>query len=194
MSKTYPLSYTAAGLRRDETVTLAQAFSRSGDWDEVRRQAVEDDLLMLRQVSSRRRVAGELVRRLKNLTPAECAFLADGPASALADAVIWLAICRTYPFIASFTTEVVGERWHDGVTTLNDGVYEAFVAEQAALHAELAQLKEQTGARLRSQLFTMLRAMGFLSQDGSLLPYLIPSEVAALLSDDDLAFFPTAVR
>ena len=194
MSKTYPLSYTAAGLRRDETVTLAQAFSRSGDWDEVRRQAVEDDLLMLRQVSSRRRVAGELVRRLKNLTPAECAFLADGPESASADAVIWLAICRTYPFIASFTTEVVGERWHDGVTTLNDGVYEAFVAEQAALHAELAQLKEQTGARLRSQLFTMLRAMGFLSQDGSLLPYLIPSEVAALLSDDDLAFFPTAVR
>ena len=194
MSKTYPLSYTAAGLRRDETVILAQAFSRSGDWDEVRRQAVEDDLLMLRQVSSRRRVAGELVRRLKNLTPAECAFLADGPASASADAVIWLAICRTYPFIASFTTEVVGERWHDGVTTLNDGVYEAFVAEQAALHAELAQLKEQTGARLRSQLFTMLRAMGFLSQDGSLLPYLIPSEVAALLSDDDLAFFPTAVR
>lgn len=194
MSKAYPLSYTAAGLRRDETVTLAQVFSRLGDWDEVRRRAVEEDLLMLRQVSSRHRVARELIRRLKNLTPAECAFLADGPASASADAVIWLAICRTYPFIASFTTEVVGERWHDGMTTINDGVYEAFVTEQAALHPELAQLKEQTAARLRLQLFTMLRAMGFLSQDGSLLPYLIPSEVAALLSDDDLAFFPTAVR
>lgn len=194
MSKIYPLSYTAAGLRRDETVALAQAFSRLGDWDEVRRQAVDDDLLMIRQVSSRRRVAGELIRRLKNLAPAECAFLANVPASASADAVIWLAICRTYPFIASFTTEVVRERWHDGVTTLNDGVYEAFVTEQAALHPELSQLKEQTAARLRLQLFTMLRTMGFLSQGGSLLPYLIPSDVAALLSDDDLALFPTAVR
>ena len=234
MADRYTLSYTAAGLRRAETALLASAYLELGSWEAVRAAAVENDLLMIRQPASRARVTGELIKRLKNLTPAELRAVAGNATGAqpvagnaaaagaqpgnatgagaqpvagnaaapgaqpptdapTADALIWVGICRTYAFVAEFTVEVAAQRWREGVRTLAPGAYEAFFDERAATHPELAGLSAQTAARLRSQLFTMYRAMGFLSAEGALVPYLLPKPARALVCPEDRAFFPTLV-
>ena len=193
MLKKYSLSYTAASLRRNESQTLAREFANTPDWDELRRRSVSEDLLMIRQESSRKRVTAELIKRLKNLTPAELNTLATTDDARVAEALAWLAICRTYEFVAEFTVHVAGARWHAGITTLGEGAYEEFRAQQAELHPELDSLSEQTSARLRSQLFTIMREMGFLLKDGSLVPYQFPPAAASVICDEDVAFFPTAV-
>lgn len=188
------LSYTAAGIRRAETVSLAKAYAGLRDWSAVRKSSVDDDLLMIRQESSRKRVTGELVKRLRNLMPAELAALAEPQSASLASALCWLAICRTYEFVRGFTVNVVGERWNEGVRTLPPGAYEAYVAEESAVHPELEALSDQTKARLRSQLFTMMREMGFLDKRQEMHPYLLPQGAASLIDEEDLAVFPTLVR
>ncbi|WP_322151110.1 DUF1819 family protein [Paratractidigestivibacter sp.] len=193
MPTKYALSYTAAGLRRVETQTLAREHRSTPDWAELRRRAIDEDLLMIRQVSSRKRVSGELIKRLRNLTPAELEALASADDARVAEALCWLAICRTYDFVAAFAVNVAGSRWHDGVTTLTDGVYEDFYAQQSELHPELASISDQTRARLRSQLFTIMREMGFLQKDGTLTAYQLPPAAAGLVCEADLALFPTAV-
>lgn len=194
MSKRLALSYTAAGIRRPETVTLAKAYAGCHDWGAVRKSSVDDDLLMIRRESSRKRVTSELVKRLKNLTPAEVAALADPPSADFANAVCWLAVCRTYEFVRGFVTGVVGSRWQEGERTLRYGAYEAYAAEEAVLHPELDTLSDQTKARLGSQLFTMMREMGFVDRAGSLQPYLLPAGVGSLVDPEELAIYPTLVR
>ena len=191
MSGRLSLSYTAAGIRRADTVALARAFADCGDWGVVRRRSIQDDLLMIRQESSCKRVTSELLKRLRTLLPAELAALADPPSADFANAVCWLAICRTYAFVRGFVTGVVGLRWQEGVRTLSAGAYEAYVDDEAELHPELVALSEQTKARLRSQLFTMLREMGFLDRADELHPYLLPEGIGPLIDPEDV--FPTLV-
>lgn len=188
------LSYTAAGIRRAETVALAKAYAELRDWSAVRKSSVDDDLLMIKQESSRKRVTGELVKRLRNLTPAELAALAEPQSASLASALCWLAICRTYEFVRGFTVNVVGERWNEGVRTLPPGAYEVYVVEESAVHPELEALSDQTKARLRSQLFTMMREMGFLDKSQEMHPYLLPQGASSLIDEEDLVIFPTLVR
>lgn len=188
------LSYTAAGIRRTETVTLAKAYAELQDWAAVRKSSVDDDLLMIRQESSRKRVTAELLKRLRNLTPAELAALAQPQSAGFASALCWLAICRTYEFIRGFTINIVGERWNEGVRTLPLGAYETYIAEESTIHPELEGLSDQTKARLRSQLFTMMREMGFLDKQQEMHPYLMPEGVSSIIDEEDFVFFPTLVR
>lgn len=188
------LSYTAAGIRRTETVTLAKAYAELQDWDAVRKTSVDDDLLMIRQESSRKRVTAELLKRLRNLTPAELTALVQPQSAGFASALCWLAICRTYEFVRGFTINVVGERWNEGVRTLPPGAYETYVSEESTMHPELEGLSDQTKARLRSQLFTMMREMGFLDRQQEMHPYLMPEGVSSTIDEEDFVFFPTLVR
>ena len=98
MAEKYALSYTAAGLRRIETATLAEAYlgACGGDWDALRKSSVEDDLLMIKQESSRKRVTGELIKRLKNYTPAEMKAIAAGLNSEAGNAVVWVGLRANY--------------------------------------------------------------------------------------------------
>lgn len=148
---------------------------------------------MIRRESSRKRVTSELVKRLRNLTPAELAALVDPPSTAFASALCWLSICRTYEFVYGFTVNVMGERWHEGVRTLPPGAYEAYVADVSVAHPELESLSDQTKERLRSQLFTMLREMGFLDKQQEMHPYLMPEGISSVIDEEDFVIFPTLV-
>ena len=195
MAEKYSLSYTAASLRRAETATLAEAYLNEcfGDWDALRKKSVEDDLLMVKQESSRKRLTGELIKRLKNYTPAEMRALAGGVGSEAGNAIVWVGICRTYDIIAKFIVNVAAERWAEGTKSLPEGAYEAFIADESPLHPEIEKLSEQTKARLRSQLYTMMREMGFVDKSYELHPYILPKGCESILGYGDMSFFPTLV-
>lgn len=190
----YSLSYTAASLRRPESVTLAQTFAATPDWGEVRRRCVEDDILMLRFESSRKRISSELIKRLKNLSAGELEALAKTDDSALQTAVLWVGVCRTYEFVADFAEQVIAERWHSGKRDLPVGAYETYFEEAALVHPEVAKLTESTRPRMRNQLYQMLREAGMLDDATGLLPLILPASALDLFGTRELADFPTRVQ
>lgn len=192
MAEKYLLSYSASAIRRADCVTLAKAYVACNDWQEVRRQVVEDDILLIKSESSRKRISSELIKRLNSLTGDEVAALATIAGSKAQGAICWMAVCRTYDFIAKFMTDCVAERWIGGVKTLTDGVYESFVSEEATVHPELMTISLATQGRLRSQLFTMLREMEFVDKAGNMIGYVMPIGCEGVIAGGDLRWFPTA--
>lgn len=190
----YLLSFTACPMRWPESVILAKAYLDCRNWDEVRRQCLDDDILMLRFESSRKRISSELIKRLKTLSDVELASLANNNETAAQTALCWVAICRTYAFIADFIEQVVATRWDQGKETLPIGAYEAFFDETAVVHPELEKLAEATRPRLRNQLFQMMREAGFIDQKFNLLAYVLPIGARDIVGQDEEAFFPTMAR
>lgn len=190
----YLLSFIACPMRRPESVILARAYLSCGDWKEVRRQCLDDDILMLRFESSRKRISSELIKRLKTLSNDELNGLANGDETAMQTALCWIAICRTYEYIRDFVQQVVATRWEQGKGNLPVGAYEAFFDEAAIAHPELERLSEGTRPRLRNQLFQMLREAGFIDKQFTLLPYVLPVGARGYVGPAEEPFFPTLVR
>ena len=190
----YLLSFTACPMRRPESVILARTYFSCGSWDEVKRQCVEEDILMLRFESSRIRISRELIKRLKTLSGMELAALAHCDEAAAQTAFCWISICRTYGYIRDFLEQVVATRWEQGKGNLPMGAYEAFFDEAALVHPELHKLSEGTRPRLRNQLFQMLREVGFLDHEFNLCAYVLPIDARAFVGAGEEPFFPTMVR
>lgn len=179
-------------MRRPECVTIARSYLGLGDWKAVRSAIEDDDILMIRSESSRKRLGLELVKRLKNLTDAELTQLAECGDSQQETALVWIAICRTYQFIRDFLDDVVAVRWHDGLGDLPQGAYESYVEEASVSHPELGKLSELTKQRLRNQLFQMLRETGIIDKQNVLQAYLLPYGMDKQLKPEERGFFPTA--
>lgn len=190
----YLLSFTACSIRRPECIILARAFLKCNDWTEVRRQCVEDDILLLRFESSRKRISLELIKRLKSLSDEELSGLVHAKETSAQNALCWIAICRTYTYIADFVQQIITTRWKQGKTTLPIGTYESFFSEASVLHPEVEKLTETTRKRLRTQLYLMLREMDFLNQEFNLYAYILPSEAKSFVGPNEEAFFPTLVK
>lgn len=188
----YLLSFTASPMRRPECVTIARSYLELGDWKAVRSAIEVDDILMIRSESSRKRLGLELVKRLRNLSDAELAQLAECGDSQQETALVWIAVCRTYEFIRDFLNDVVAVRWHEGLGDLPQGAYESYVQEAATTHPELAKLSELTKQRLRNQLFQMLREAGFIDKHNVLQAYLLPYGMDKQLATEERGFFPTS--
>lgn len=181
-------------MRRPECVILVRAYLSSTNWQEVRRQCLEDDILMLRFESSRKRISSELIKRLKTLSDAELNTLANSDETAAQTALCWIAICRTYEYIRDFAQQVVATRWEQGKGNLPIGAYEAFFDEASIAHPELAKLSEGTRPRLRNQLYQMLREAGFIDKQFTMLPYVLPVGARDFVGPAEEPFFPTLVR
>lgn len=63
----YCLSLTGAGTYRAETLEVLHTYLEHRDWSEVRRLIVEENLINLNSEGNRKRIGGEIVKRLKTL-------------------------------------------------------------------------------------------------------------------------------
>lgn len=190
----YSLSFTSIGARRLETAEVARAFVETPNWVEVRRRIVEDDIISLNKESTRKRVGAEIIKRLKMLDADELAFLAD----AVDDdqlAMTWLAICRTYQVLYSFSTDVVAARFSNMVPDVPRTVWAAFVDEQSVDHPELARLTEKSLKQLELRAFGMLRECRLLDNAGNITPLYPSLRFADLVRErapQDIELFPKA--
>ena len=80
------------------------------DWEQVRDQAVEDNLLQTRTYRTGVRLVRETVKRLSALTDGEIELLVEAAASERGH-LMWAAACRRYDLIGEFAEEVVRERF-----------------------------------------------------------------------------------
>jgi len=188
----YAMSFTSGALLQRETVLIAEQYFRQRDWAAVRRVVLGENLLQARSRRTAERLLGEIVFRLKTLTESQLAALVDGTEEDQRQ-ILWLAICKRYPFIREFAIEVVRERFLQLGPLITRGDYESFFSSKAAWHPELEDFSSSTCDKLRQNLFKMLRDAGLLSVDGFVNGvFLSPAVVQALVQESvtNLAIFP----
>lgn len=190
----YSLSFTSIGARRPETAVVARSYAGCLDWTEVRHRIVEDNILSLNKESTRKRVGSELIKRLRTLCDSELAFLAD----AVGDdqlAMTWVAICRAYPVLRAFSTDVVAARYAGMVPDVPRTAWPAFVEDEAADHPELERLTEKSRKQLETRAFGMLRECRLIDGDYNITPLYPSARFVALVREtapQDLDVFPKA--
>lgn len=189
----YALSFTSGGLLLREATVLASLYLAEGDWGDVRKVAVERNVLQARTSSSSVRVVRETVQRLSVLTDAEIKLLADaGPSER--QILMWAAACRRYRLIAEFAEEVVRERFLLMTPSLSTDDFDRFLVGKSLWHPELDELKSSTSMKLRQNMFRMLQDTGLLTERGSIVPAVMSERVIETLNrrtPSDIRFFPT---
>lgn len=188
----YRLSFSTGGLFAPASVELASIYEDLGDWEAVKKIAGETGLAGFQAKSSSTRTIRELVTRLSALNDDERSLLLSG-SSVEQSALLWLALCRAYPFIREFSIEVLGERLAHFRTDLSYEHFDAYVASKSQWNEDLDDLSETTLKKLRQILFRYMREAGVLVEGDRIAAYLLPSSVRALLEQQDpteLRFFP----
>lgn len=189
----YALSFTSGALLTREALIAAPIYLREHDWAKVRQLIQEDNLLQARTVATGQRRAREVAQRLAVLTNDELELLVDATTSERGH-LLWAAACRRYDLIAEFAEEVVRDRFQLLTPTLDHGDFDSFVRNKALWHEEVADLKDTTLRKLRSNVFLMLVESGLLSEDGCILPPVMSNRVTDVLAartPSDIRFFPT---
>lgn len=176
-----------------EAVIAAPVYLHMHDRSKVSAVIENENLLHARTIASGHRLTREVVQRLAVLTDAEIEVLIDATSSERAN-LLWVAACRCYDLIGEFAEEVLRERFLLLAAPLSYEDFDSFLRGKSLWHEELAELKESTVRRLRSNVFRMLRDAGLLSDCGDILQAVLSQRVAAVLAaraPSDLRFFPT---
>ena len=192
MPKNYSLSMSGSKIRIQESMLAVELYSEIGDWNEVRRTIVEDNLFQLNAVGSRKRIAGEIVKRLRTLTSKELEFLRDSYGDDRL-AMLWVAVCRTYQFIRDLSEQAIADRYSRTIPDFTTETYDAFFEEQAQIHPELGELSDGGKKKMRNQVFLMLKECRLLSDDGKITPLHPTPMFKSALGDEgkgDLLLFP----
>lgn len=180
-TRTYRMSYTTGGLFYNESSLILSHFIQTHSWEDVQHEVLENNLLQLRTQSSIKRVAREIITRLKALTDEEINFFTDAT-SEEKKLLLWIAICRTYQFIKEFAVEVLKEKILTLNHTLESETYDAFFHAKAQWHKELDKQSESTKNKQRQVLFRILREVGIIDKSGSIMPMMISERLKSLLS------------
>lgn len=192
MSKNYCLSMSGASARMTESMIAAQTYLELNDWNATRKTIVDDNLFQLNAESSRKRISSELVKRLRTLTDEEVNFFVSSYGDDRC-AMLWCAICRTYPFVRDLSIQLVAGRYDRSIPDLTREAYEAFFEEQAELHPELGSLSAMSKDKVRNVVFRMLDECCLVDKQGKITPlHPTPAFKSALCDDhaDDLLLFP----
>ncbi len=188
------MSLTGASTRYSETLAASRAYADCRDWSEVRRLIVDENLFGLNSDGNRKRIGGEVLKRLKTLNEDEVVFLSDA-VNHDQPAMLWVALCRTYPIVRSVATELLTARFDRMLPDLPKEAYRAFVEEEKYDHPELAALTEKSLNKVEIRVFGMLRDCKLLDKSLKITP-LYPSErFVSLLrnaNSEDLELFPKA--
>ncbi len=188
----YALSFTTGALLAREAALLAPVYIERRDWEQVRDEAVEGNLLQARTYRTGVRLVRETVKRVSALTDGEVELLAEATASERGY-LMWAAACRRYELIGEYAEEVLRERFLLLASTLDYEEFDGFVRTKALWHEELAAIKESTLQKLRSNVFKMLHEAELLSEAGHIMSAALSERVVARLSAataNDLRFFP----
>lgn len=190
------MGFTTGGLLLRESVQVGALFRYLGDWDAVRAQVLQDNLLQTRKASSGKRWGREVVLRLQQLGRQELDLLGSAGVQDQVS-IVWIAICRRFAFIADFMADVVRERYLALRNDLGYPEFDAFLEAKSLRHPELDDISPSTKAKLRQILFRMLREARLLSKGNQILTPTLSPELATLLLANRAAeagYFPIAER
>ena len=188
------MSFTTGGLFYNESLQVAGLYEKTGNWQKTCEQFLSENLLQSRTESSAKRRIREICSRLRLLTDLQLQLLLSGSRQEQ-QYLLWLAVCKCYPFIKEFMVEVVREKYLRMDLNLPPQDYEIFFEEKAEWHDELEQLKSSTRAKLKQVLFKIMREAEIISQENMIIPGLLTEQLTKVIAMDDpalLAVFPVS--
>ncbi len=191
-SQKYLLSYTAAGLMLNESVKIAEAFIATSNWDLVKKNNREDNLLQSRTLSRNKRVFQELSKRLKLLSIDQLALLVEGSIQEQ-KYLLWFTVCKRYQIIYEFAIEVLYEKFLGMDYQLSDLDYDSFFNRKADWHSEINELTSTTKNKLKQVLFKMMQESGIISEDKVIIPAILSQKLIDSIKLDsqfNLKIFP----
>jgi hypothetical protein len=189
---TYKTSFTTGGLFYHAAPKVARLYLNVRDWDAVRKQMLDSNLLQARTRSSSIRSTRELCFRLEALTDEQLELLAAGDRQEQTQ-LLWLAACKQYRLVYEFAVEVIREKFLRLDMELAYLDFDIFFNTKAEWDDELAALKNSTREKLRQVLFRMLREADILDPSGRIWPMMLAPRVAQSIASDDpeyAAVFP----
>lgn len=188
MTERYRLSFTTGGLFLQEAPMVAARYLQLGDWSATRNQLREQNLLQVRTAAAATRISKEVTARLQELSVEEVSALPDLSLRDQAN-LLWVAVCRRYPFIREFASEVLREHFLVLRRRLALTDFDSFLNAKALWHAELDDIARSTHLKLRQNLFRMLREADFLSDQYEIHPAQLSPHLAQLLARQGMQAF-----
>lgn len=189
----YRMSFSVGGLMLNESLVIAQVYQPGKSWASARERLLAQGASSLPKLASQTRALREVYDRIGYLSDAERQYLSDDADRAEQQAMMWLAICRTYRFVYEFAVEVINERYQSWRLDLGLEVFDCFLAEKAERDPGLAELSSSTCAKLRQVLFRILRESGLRSVEGRIQPIWLSGRMKRLIEENnpaDLRIFP----
>lgn len=188
----YRMSFSTGGLMLNESVVVAKLHEPSGDWDETLRRALETGSTSLPKAASNRRTLREVVNRLMQFSDLELEVFLEAERMDQ-EALLWLATCRAYPFIAEFAVDVIQERYLTYRHDLPLEQFDIFFERKAEWSEPLQDMSDSTRKKLRQILFRMMREASIISSENRILPAFLSSQILAMMTDhraEELQYFP----
>ncbi|RRF98310.1 MAG: DUF1819 family protein [Coriobacteriaceae bacterium] len=195
LSRSYSLSMSGSSARVQESLLAARLYLDLHDWAAARKKIIDDNLFQLNAASSRERVSGEIVKRLRQLTDGEVEFFV----SAIGDdryAMLWVAICRTYQFVRDLSEQVIVTRYEHSMPDFPQEAYDVFFEEQAEIHPELGRMTDLGQKKMRNTVLRLLVDCHLVNSDRRITPLLPSASFKEALDPEhasDLAIFPGRV-
>jgi len=168
----YSMSFTTGTLFHRESEIIAGLYLKEGDWNKVRDEVINKNLLQLRTTNSVKRICSEIISRLKQLKPDELELFVEGDHQEQAY-LLWLAICRRYRFIYDFSVEVIREKFLTLRYDLSYEDFDTFFNEKMEWHEEMEKVTTTTRKKLRQFLFKMLRETELINANESIIPAML---------------------
>jgi hypothetical protein len=159
----YRFSFTTCSLRQQETLKLAKLYLQHGDWNAVRKHAIEGNVLQQRTTNSSKKLCQELISRLRTLSDDELAYLVQCPESEKAF-IIWLAICKRYRFIREFAIDLFSEHYFNQRHQIQLTDFDVFFSSKFSLHDKLGDISNATKQKVRQIVFNMLHEAGLVDR------------------------------
>lgn len=158
----YKLSYTAASLAINETISISKLYILYNDWEEVNRRVFEDHFLPKNKEASSKRILKEITNRLKNLTQDEVLLLSYSDFLTQKQ-LCYLGVCKTYRLIREFMVEVIRNKYQLFDYQIIESDYGSFYYEKSSNHPELEQLGESTQKKLKQVMFKIMEQAGIIA-------------------------------
>ena len=189
----YSMSFTTgSGLFSRESVELTALYLDMGDWNAVRDKVIRENLLQSRTLNTLKRICSEVISRLKTLSSEELELLVKTDPREQCY-LLWLSVCRRYPFIAEFAVEVLRERYISLKSDLNPEDFDSFFNGKSQLRSELDRIRPATKAKLRQVLFKMLHEADLLTGDNRINAAMLSPRLLRTITNGaggDVLFFP----
>lgn len=186
----YGFGFTAASLRPELLLIIAERFVEVGSWERTKESIQASNALQCRTAASARRMEYELRPRLQTLTrPQLDLFIRSGADTRTS--LAWLAAAKHSPFLFDFAADALRSKLDQHDLELRESDYRRFIEERSPSHPELARLSEATREKVRSHLFTMLRQAGILVKNagiGLIQRPVIPHEVETSIRAENPAW------
>lgn len=191
-SKPYLFTFTTGTLQPIQSILIANKYAELENWDDVRKQVKELNLLQGKTRSSTARRANEVISRLSLLDDSQLQTLSRvGYKNQLY--ILWLAMCRRYRFIGDFFTEVVTPKTLSPEKAVTIFDYQVYFEQKAMLFPYMEKLKDSTKKKAANSIFVTARQANLLDRENNLLPIIVIPEVNQFFSNLSLKerqYFP----